>query len=81
MAGSSSFSLGGPFATSLGGRAPKATDSGSLFGVLCKETGVKMVGEACCSCSKAPWSCWLMAAVMSQEGSTVVAREGVAPVW
>ena len=34
-AGSSSFGLRGPSVTSLGGRAPKTTDGGSLFGILC----------------------------------------------
>ena len=45
MAGSSLFGLEGPSATSLGGRAPKATDGDTLFGILCRETGVKMVGK------------------------------------
>ena len=76
MAGSSSFSLGGPSVTSLGGGAPKAADGSSLFGMLCWETGVEMVGEAHCSHYKASWSCWLMAVAMSWEGSTLVAREG-----
>ena len=76
MAGSSSFSLEGPSVTSLGVGALKATDGGYLFSVLCRETGVKMVVEAHSSHTKAPWSCWLMAVVISQGGSTVVAREG-----
>ena len=75
MTGSSSFNRGGSSVTSLGVRAPKAAGGGSLFSLLCEETGFKMVGEACCSYPKAPWSCWLIAMAMSQEGSTVVARE------
>ena len=63
--GSSSFSLGEPSVTSLGVRAPKTVDDGSLFGVLCRETEVEMVGESHCSHSKALWSCWLMTMAMS----------------
>ena len=54
MAGSSSFGLGGPSVTLLGGGALKAADGGSLFGILCWDTGVEMIGEACCSHSMAP---------------------------
>ena len=47
------------------GRAPRATDGSSLFSILHWETGAEAVGEVHCSCSKAPWSCRLMAMVMS----------------
>ena len=44
------------------------------------ETGGEVVGEACCNCSKALWTCRLMAMVMSPVDCTVSAREGVALV-
>ena len=40
--------------TLVWGGAPKATDGSLFLGVLCWETGVEIVWELCCSCSKAP---------------------------
>ena len=54
MAGSSSFSLGGPSVTSLGVGAPKATDGVSLFSILCRKTGVKMVGKPIAATPRLP---------------------------
>ena len=54
MAGSSSFGLEGPFVTSLGVRTPKAADGSSLFGILYRETGVKMVGKPTAATARPP---------------------------
>ena len=62
------------------GRAPRAANGGSLLGILHWQTGAEAAGEPHCSHSKAPWSCRLMAVVMSMGGSKVSAREGVVPV-
>ena len=56
------------------GRTPKATDGSFLLDMLCWEVGAGVVGEVCCSCSKAPWRCRLRTNVMSHGGLT--ARRG-----
>ena len=50
------------------GGAPKATGGSFLLGVLCWEVGAEVVGEVCCSCSKAPWRCRFRAMVISCGG-------------
>ena len=77
MAESVSFGPRGSSVSSVEGGAPRATDGGSLLGLLCWETGDESVGEAHCSHSKAPWGCKLMAMARSWGGSTVLAREWV----
>ena len=42
--------------TLMGGGVPKAADGSFFLGVLCWETGIEVVGQVCCSCSKAPWT-------------------------
>ena len=77
MAESVSFWLIVSSVPSAEGGDPRATNGGSLPGVLCWETGVEATGDVHCSHSKAPWRCWFMAMVMSQGGSIVSAREWV----
>ena len=74
MAKPVSFSLRGSSVPSVEGGAPRATDGGSLLGILCWETWVEAAEEAHCSHSKAPWRCKLMAMMMSWGGSIVSAR-------
>ena len=50
------------------GGAPKATDGGFLLGVLCWEVVAEAIGNAHCSCSKAPCRCKLRTIVMSHGG-------------
>ena len=73
MAESVSSGPGGSSVPSVEGGAPRATDGGSLLGILYWETGVEDAEEAWCSCSKAPWRCRLTAMVMSWGGSIVSA--------
>ena len=54
MAEPVSFGLRGSSVPSVEGGAPRATDGGSLLGVLWWETGVEAAEEAHCSHSKAP---------------------------
>ena len=74
MAESVSFSLRGSSIPSVDGGALRATNAGSLLGILCWETGVEAAEEAHCSHSKAPWRCSMMTMAMSQGGSIVSAR-------
>ena len=53
MAESTPSSLIGS-STLVGGGAHNAADGSFLLGMLCWETGIEVVGEVCCTSSKAP---------------------------
>ena len=80
MAESIPSGLRGSPVSPVEGGPPRATNGSSLLSILHWETGAEAVGEAHCSHSKVPWSCRLMAMVMSLGGSMVLAREGIASV-
>ena len=73
MAESVSLGLRGSSVSLVKGGVPKATDDGSLLGILHWETGAEAVEEACCSHSKAPGDAKLMAMAMSLRHSMVSA--------
>ena len=64
MAESIPSGLRGYSVSLVGGGAPRATNSGSLLGILCWETGTKAVGEVHCSHFKAPGVTGWMAMAM-----------------
>ena len=76
MAESVPSGLGGSSLSPVEGRTPRAANGGSPLGILCWETGAEALGKVHCSCSKAPWSCRLMAVAISWGCSMVLAREG-----
>ena len=58
--------------TLVEGEAPKAVNGSFLLEVLCLETGIEVVGEVCCTCSKAPWI-WRLR-VLAIVGQVVLAE-------